>query len=55
MKSRTSYVIRLVGSPLVWKSKLQTLVAVSMMEADYVALSACMRELIPLRHLLLEL
>ena len=55
VKSRTGYVIRLGGSLLVWKSKLQTLVAVSTMEAEYVALSACMRELIPLRRLLLEL
>ena len=46
VKSRTGYVIRLGCSMLVWKSKLQTLVAVSAMEAEYVALSACMRELI---------
>ena len=38
-----------------WKSKLQTLVAVSTMEAEYVALSMCMRELISLRRLLKEL
>ena len=55
VKSRTGYVIRLSGSQLVWKSKLQTLVAMSKMEAEYVALSACMRELIPLCCLLMEL
>ena len=55
VKSRTGYVIRLGGSLLVWKLKLQTLVMVSTMEAEYVALSACMRKVIPLRHLLLEL
>ena len=40
---------------MVWKSKLQTLIAVSTMEAEYVSLSMCMRELIPLRKLLKEL
>ena len=55
MKSRTGYVIRLGGSPLVWKSKLQTLVAVSTMKAKYVALSACMRKLITLHRLLMKL
>ena len=38
-----------------WKSKLQTLVAVSTMEAENIALSMCMRELIPLCRLLKEL
>ena len=55
VKSRTGYVIRLGGCPLVWKSKLQTLIAVSTMEAEYIALSMCMRELIPLRRILGEL
>ena len=40
---------------MVWKSKLQTLIAVSTMEAEYVSLSMCMRELIPLRRLVTEL
>ena len=34
---------------------MQTLVTVSTTETEYVALSACMRELIPLRRLLMEL
>ena len=34
VKSRTGYVIQLGGSLVVWKSKLQTLVAVSTMEAE---------------------
>ena len=55
MKSRTGYLIRLGGCPLVWKSKLQTLIAVSTMEAEYIALSMCMRELIPLKRILVEL
>ena len=55
VKSRTGYLIRLGKVPVVWKSKLQTLIAVSTMEAEYVSLSMCMRELIPLRRVLKEL
>jgi hypothetical protein len=55
VKSRTGYLIRLGGCPLVWKSKLQTLIAVSTMEAEYIALSMCMRELLPLKRLLKEI
>ena len=55
VKSRTGYVITLAGCPLTWKSKLQTLIAVSTMEAEYIALSHCMRELIPLRRLIKEI
>ena len=54
VKSRTGYLIRLGKVPVIWKSKLQTLIAVSTMEAEYVSLSMCMRELIPLRRLLKE-
>ena len=39
MKSRTGYVILFRSCPVYWKSKLQTLVAVSTIEAEYVALS----------------
>ena len=42
VKSRTGYIIQLGGAPVVRKSKLQTLVAVSTMEAEYIALSMCM-------------
>ena len=54
VKSRTSYVITFSGWPLTRKIKLQSLVAVSTMEAEYIALSHCMRELIPLRRLTRE-
>jgi hypothetical protein len=37
-----------------WVSKLQTQIALSTMEAEYVALSQSMRDLIPLRELLKE-
>jgi hypothetical protein len=54
VKSRTGYIILYRGSPLIWVSKLQTQIALSTMEAEYVALSQSMRDLIPIRELLRE-
>jgi hypothetical protein len=53
--SRTGYVIMFTGCPVVWVSKLQTEVALSTMEAEYIALSQAMRDLIPLLGLLDEI
>ena len=55
VKSRTGYVILYRGSPLLWVSKMQTQVALSTMEAEYVALSQSMRDLIPIRQILEEI
>jgi hypothetical protein len=49
VKSRTGYVILLANCPLVWASKLQTEIATSTLEAEFIALSTGMRELIPAR------
>ena len=54
MKSRTGYVLMLGGCPLTFKSKLQTEIVLSTLEAEYIALSQSMRELLPLRNLLQE-
>ena len=55
VRSRTGYIICLGNCPLVWKSQLQTgVTALSTLEAEYIALSQCMRVLIPLRRILLE-
>ena len=43
------------GYPITWVSELQTEVALSTTEAEYIASSHCMRELIPFRNLILEL
>jgi Reverse transcriptase (RNA-dependent DNA polymerase) len=51
VKSRTGYVLLLADCPLIWVSKLQTEIAVSTMEAEYIALSQSMKELIPLRRI----
>lgn len=51
VKSRTGYVLLLADCPLLWVSKLQSMVAVSTMEAEYIALSQAMRDIIPMRRL----
>ena len=45
--SRTGYVILYANCPIIWVSKLQTEVALSTTEAEYIALSQAMRDLIP--------
>jgi hypothetical protein len=46
-KSRTGYVIKNAGCPLIWASKLQTEIALSSTESEYVALSQSLRGVIP--------
>ena len=53
--SRTGYVITYGKCPLVWESKLQTEIALSTTEAEYIALSQALREIIPLMGLLKEI
>ena len=53
--SRTGYVIKLAGCPIVWASKLQTTIALSTTEAEYMALSSAMREVICIMNLLEEM
>ena len=55
VKSRTGYVIFYRGAPLLWVSKMQTQIALSTMEAEYIALSQSMRDLIPIREVLKEI
>jgi hypothetical protein len=50
-KSRTGFIITFAGCPLLWKSCLQQETSLSTMMAEYVALSASMRELLPLKRL----
>jgi hypothetical protein len=53
--SRTGFVINFAGCPVVWASKMQTEIALSTTEAEYIALSAAMRDVIPVCALLNEL
>ena len=55
VKSRTGYVLFLGGCPISWTSKLQNEIALSTLEADYIALSQAIRELLPQRELLQEI
>eukprot|EP00957_Ditylum_brightwellii_P066666 5059341-Ditylum_brightwellii.AAC.1 len=52
--SRTGYVIKYANCPIMWASKLQTEIALSTTEAEYIALSQPMRKVIPFIDLLNE-
>ena len=54
VKSRTGYLITLGECPVIWVSKLQTEIALSTLESEYIALSQAMRDLVPMRRLLQE-
>ena len=54
-RSRTGYVITLAGCPILWVSKLQTEIALSTMEAEYVALSSACKDLFPVMDVVKEL
>jgi hypothetical protein len=54
VKSRTGITILLAGCPLIWKSQLQSSIALSTFHSEYAGLSHSMRILIPLSGLLLE-
>jgi hypothetical protein len=54
VRSRSGYIIKLGNCPLVWKSQLQTKIALSTLQAEYSALTQCMRTLLPLRTLLID-
>jgi hypothetical protein len=50
--SRTGYIIYYAGCPIHWVSKLQTEIALSTTEAEYIALSQSMRDVIPMMNIL---
>ena len=53
--SRAGCVITYSGCPIHWFSKLETEIALSTCEAEYIALSMCCRQLIPIRRTLEDL
>ncbi len=53
--SQTGFVIMFAGCPVTWCSKLQTEIALSTTEAEYIALSQAMQEVIPFLNLLNEI
>ena len=50
-RSRMGFIIEYAGYPLIWVSKMQTLITLSSSEAEYIALSTSLRETIPLMEL----
>ena len=52
--SRSGFIIFYAGCPIHWVSKLQTEIALSTTESEYIALSQSMRDVIPLMNLLKE-
>jgi len=53
-KSRSGWVIYYAGCPIIWASKLQTQVALSTTEAEYIAVSMALRDVIPIMSLVHE-
>ncbi len=54
VSSHTGYITMYAGCPIIWVSKLQSEVALSTTEAEFIALSQAMRDLIPLLGILEE-
>ncbi len=54
-RSTSGFVCYVAGSPVSWSSRKQSIVALSTMEAEYVALATAAREMLSLRALLSEL
>jgi hypothetical protein len=54
-KSRSGWIIFYAGCPVSWASKLQSQVALSTTEAEYIAMSQALRDVIPVMNLLQEM
>ena len=55
VKSRTGYIVKLCGWPIIWKSTLQTHLSQSTTEAEYLALSSSLQVFLPLKKLIKEM
>jgi hypothetical protein len=54
-RSRHGYIIMYAGCPILWKSQMQTEIALSSTESEYCGLSYALRDAIPIMELLKEL
>ena len=54
-RSRHGYIIKYAGCSLLWKSQLQTEIALSSTESEYTGLSYALRDAIPIMQLLKEM
>jgi hypothetical protein len=55
VKSRTGFVVFVGDCPVLWGSKMQTEIALSTMESEYIALSEAMKQLIVLKRLVIAI
>ena len=53
-KSSSGWIVCFAGAPITWASKIQKITALSTTEAEYIALSTSLREVIPLMGMLTE-
>ena len=53
--SRTRMVIMYANCPIFWRSSLQTQIALSTVEAEYIALSSALRQVLPLMTMMEEI
>ena len=53
--SRTGFVIRYASCPVIWSSKLQTEIALSTAEAEYIDMYQALREALPIQRLAKEI
>eukprot|EP00957_Ditylum_brightwellii_P059245 4497189-Ditylum_brightwellii.AAC.1 len=54
IRSRIGYVLTFAGCPILWVSKLQTKVTLSILHTENVALSQLLRDLLPTKDLVTE-
>ena len=54
-KSRTGFIISYASCPIIWSSRMQTTIALSTTEAEYIALSTALRDVLPLMRLVKEM
>jgi Reverse transcriptase (RNA-dependent DNA polymerase) len=54
-RSRHGFILEYCGCPLIWASQLQTEIALSSTEAEYIGLSKALRETIPIMNILQEM
>ncbi len=54
-KSTSGYIILMGNDPICWQSKKQSVVATSTAEAEYIAMSECVKKALNLRNILKEL
>ena len=54
LKSLSGWIVHFAGAPITWASKMHTITALSTTEAEYIALSTSLREVIPLMGILNE-